>query len=180
MPSPVLKARIRDLSPEQFADSLVDQARAHVRRIGAMVAIGDKSPSPSCPLREMALELMRYARSGEQPSRPVKELIDEVTEVMLSRPIGGSGKATVNLNTITKDSLGQLVVVLRAAKARRTLEEGRPLSMPDVAALAGVTTVFARQELLAGGLKGKRVDSTWLIQPADARVWLRNRGVAGV
>lgn len=70
--------------------------------------------------------------------------------------------------------------LLRACFGRLHIAHGEPVSVRELATLAGITDAAVRMALRSGKLRGRIGDTRrdgWTIAPGDAAAWLTERGV---
>lgn len=165
--------RLSTIDPAALAEEVHETLAARVRRLAFALGYDLHEGGAGVSEARHAVRLLaHYARTGEPPEgRP--ELVPEYLQTMVDLDAVPPAAELAG----ERDPEDPLHVVVLAALARDALTRGRG-TVPDgwLAALAGLSSAQVRRLAATGELR-RGADG---ISIADARRWLRARGVAGV
>lgn len=177
--------KLTDLDPQSVADEVAGWVRAHIYRLAFPMTAPIQLDL--LDLRHAVAELTAYAQHGpphcEDAGGPA-EYVQTVVEALYSaaHPDVYGYVETVWQRAGDDGEQHAIDVVLLAATGRERIERGlEAVSLPELAALAGVSVktlrnLGSRGELaITGGERGVRGSSG--VQPDEARRWLSGRGV---
>lgn len=168
--------RLSDLTPAAVAREVTDWATALLSRVGFLGGITDPLVAPGGSLAHEARELTHYAQTGQLDGSPAGRLQTVLDALYTTgHPGASTGLDVADAAGTGGESQYAIDVVLRAALARDTLDQGRRVPVAWLAALASLPVATARTY----GSRGELDVRDGTVAAREARRWLSGRGVAG-
>lgn len=183
MAPPTTVPRLKNIDPETFGLAVNEGVLAHLNRLA--FALGVDARQTSIPnLQYSVRDLAAYAVKGERLDAPVEDYFVTICPPVWMRAADSGIYQTPefdesNIDVLKPGWLGELVLVMRAALARQSIEQGQDVGLADVAALASVSSMYTRNLMRTKDIKAKLVGDVWKISAKEARRWLTARGVPG-
>lgn len=191
MAPPTTTLRLSDIAPDTLARDITAALAHHVSRLAAPLSPGlivhVDGPHGDAGIALTAADLARYAR-GEGGLDDIVESYAVELVPLLNNPLTPSTNplppvltawlaGEVNVSELDPDSIpDRLALVLTAALGREAVETGQPVTVAQLAALAGMDPNSVRRLARSGELP---VDDGE-VPATDARRWLVARGVRGL
>jgi hypothetical protein len=191
MTRPPSTLRLIDIDPGALDRDLSAALAHHVARLALPLSPGltvhVAGPHGDTGIGLTAADLARYARGEGDLDDAVESYAVELVPLLASPLDPPSGPlpalltawlaGEVNVSDLDPSSLpDRLALVLTAALGREAVETGRPVTVAQLAALAGLDPNSVRRLARAGEL-----DTTdGAVSARDARRWLKARGVPGL
>lgn len=187
MARPTTTLRLSDIDPAALSAAITEAVAHHVGRLAVPLSPGltvhVEGPHGDSGVGLSAADLARYARGEGGLDSTVEDYAVELVPLLAS-PLATGGdlplvltrwlSGQVDADLLDPGSLeDRLALVLTAALGREALDHGQPVSVGQLAVLAGVSPDHVRH--LAR--KGEVTVKDGQVSAEDARRWLVGRGV---
>lgn len=187
MARPTTTLRLSDIDPAALSADITGEMARHIARLAAPLSPGltvhVDGPHGDSGVGLSAADLARYARGEGGLDSTVEDYAVELVPLLSSPLATGSAlppvltrwlAGQVDADDLDPDSLeDRLALVLTAALGREALDHRQPVSVGQLATLAGVSPDHVR--LL--GRRGEVAVEGGQVSAEEARRWLAGRGV---